>query len=612
MLLCLICMVKTGQTQDSTAKKQVSKKSFDFFSNKKSKSGSNIKLLEDAIKKNDSIAIARQYEQIGIDLAGQKDFQGSNNFYTKALNIYKDKKDNEKQSQIYRKIAFNNEALNKDDAAIVGYSKSNNLTNKPYVNTLNENDISRVQNRSNTFAQKELIDENIKVLEKQESAPVAELSQAFSKKAEIDLSRKDTLAAISSLKKAAETVATPEEKISIQQNIAEIYAEKDSLPTAIKITSNSARKSLEIGDNSSFFIYQQQLAELHFKNGKNIEALNVLDTTLERAYKENNTEVIAQITQKLFTYWNEKGNAKEANKYAQQFLERILNVIEKDSLIVQNKLYDAISERVSLLEKEKETQQLLFQKTKKYNVGLSLLLLLTTITIIGIVWFLYKLKRKNLQIQLQSLRREMNPHFIFNSLNSVNQFIAENNEIAANKYLSNYAKLMRNVMTASNKDFVTLNDEKEALAHYLNLEALRFQDKFDYDIRMDEQIDIYQTLVPNMLLQPFVENAIWHGLRYKNEKGFLDIHFYTDNGKIMAVISDNGIGISASQQLKTRNQQTYQSRGIRNIEERIETLNKLYQANISYVTTVANAPDNSGTVVTISWTNPKHYDISKN
>lgn len=605
-------MIKTGHAQDSTAKKQASKKSFDFFSNKKSKSVSNIKLLEDAIKKNDSIAIARQYEQMGIDLAGQKDFEGSNNFYTKALNIYKDKKDNEKQSQIYRKIAFNNEALNKDAAAIVGYSNSNNLTNKPYVNTLNENDISRVQNRSNTFAQKELIDENIKLLEKQESAPAAELSQAFSKKAEIDLSRKDTLAAISSLKKAAETVATPEEKISIQQNIAEIYAEKDSLPIAIKITTNSAKKSLEMGDKSSYFIYQQQLAELHFKSGKNTDALNVLDTTLQRAYKENNTEIIAQITQKLFIYWNEKGNAKEANKYAQQFLERILNVIERDSLIVQNKLYDAISERVSMLEKEKETQQLLFQKTKKYNLGLSLLLMLTTLTIIGIVWFLYKLKRKNLQIQLQSLRREMNPHFIFNSLNSVNQFIAENNEMAANKYLSNYAKLMRNVMTASNKDFITLNDEKDGLAHYLSLEALRFQDKFDYLIRFDEQIDVYQTLVPNMLLQPFVENAIWHGLRYKNEKGILDIHFYLNNGKITAVIKDDGIGMTASRQLKTKNQQTYQSRGIHNIEERIDTLNKLYQANISYVTTVANTADNSGTLVTITWTNPKHYDVSKN
>ncbi|MDA3614029.1 tetratricopeptide repeat-containing sensor histidine kinase [Polluticaenibacter yanchengensis] len=606
-------IVIAGGAQDSSARKPevAEKKSGGFLKSKKSKSVSSLKFLEAAVKNNDSLAIARQYEEMGGELASQKDFEGSNDFYQKALNIYKERKDNEKQSELYRKIAFNNEALNKDDVAVVDYASAKRLTNKDYVNTLNANDISRIQNRQNANVQKELIDENIKILEKEE-APAAALSQAYSQKAEIDFIRKDTIGAISSLKKAAETVATPEEKISIQQNIADIYANNDDLGTAINMTAGNAIKSLDIGDNISYFIYQQQLAELQFKNGKNEAALSILDTTLQRAYKDNNTEAIAQITQKLFTYWNEKGNAKEANKYAQLFLERILNVIDKDSLIVQNKLYSEISERVALLEKEKETQRLLFQKTKKYNLGLSLLLLLTVLTIIGIIWFLYKLKRKNLQIQLQSLRREMNPHFIFNSLNSVNQFIAENNEMAANKYLSNYAKLMRNVMTASNKDFITLNDEKDGLAHYLSLEALRFQDKFDYRISVDEQIDIYQTLVPNMLLQPFVENAIWHGLRYKNEKGVLDIHFYLNNGKIKAVIKDDGIGMAASRQLKTKNQQTYQSRGIHNIEERINTLNKLYRSEISYEIAAANKADSSGTVVIISWLNPKHYDISKN
>ena len=117
----------------------------------------------------------------------------------------------------------------------------------------------------------------------------------------------------------------------------------------------------------------------------------------------------------------------------------------------------------------------------------------------------------------------MNPHFIFNALNSVNSFIATNDERAANRYLSEFSGLMRAVLENSEEDFIPLSKEIELLQKYTKLEHFRFQDKFDYDILVDDAIPTNQFKIPPMLLQPYIENAVWHGLRYKKEKGFLTI-----------------------------------------------------------------------------------------
>lgn len=187
----------------------------------------------------------------------------------------------------------------------------------------------------------------------------------------------------------------------------------------------------------------------------------------------------------------------------------------------------------------------------------------------------------------------MNPHFIFNSLNSVNQFIAQNNELEANKFLSSYSTLMRNVMDNSNKDFLTLSKEIEQLEKYLQLEHLRFKTQFDYQINVIDTLDLEQ-LIPNMLIQPHIENAIWHGLRYKSNKGNLEITFKENNNHIEVLIKDNGIGIEKSKELKTTNQKLHQSIGLKNINERIDLLNSLYNITIKYF---VNSSD-KGTQVT--------------
>ena len=192
----------------------------------------------------------------------------------------------------------------------------------------------------------------------------------------------------------------------------------------------------------------------------------------------------------------------------------------------------------------------------------------------------------------------MNPHFIFNSLNSVNQFISENNELEANKYLTNYSHLMRNIMENSNNDFVTLTTEIELLKKYLELEHQRFHEKFDYQISIDEKLDTDAVFIPNMIIQPHLENAIWHGLRYKATKGFLILKFELIDNKIVAHIDDNGIGLLKSNELKTQNQKVHQSRGLTNTKERIALLNDLYNLEVAFQINEKKAPE-TGTLVAI-------------
>jgi len=197
------------------------------------------------------------------------------------------------------------------------------------------------------------------------------------------------------------------------------------------------------------------------------------------------------------------------------------------------------------------------------------------------------------------LRTQMNPHFIFNALNSVNSFIAKNDERTANRYLTDFSTLMRSVLVNSEEDFISLEKELELLALYLKLEHSRFHDKFEYELYVDKTIDQGQFEIPPMLLQPYIENAVWHGLRYKKEKGSLKVSLtLKDSETIMIEISDNGIGRQQSKALKTEHQKKQQSKGMQNIKQRIAILNEMYKDKVDvFIQDLYD--DKTGTKVTL-------------
>ncbi|HVG14552.1 MAG TPA: hypothetical protein VM935_06315, partial [Chitinophagaceae bacterium] len=138
--------------------------------------------------------------------------------------------------------------------------------------------------------------------------------------------------------------------------------------------------------------------------------------------------------------------------------------------------------------------------------------------------------------------------------------------------------------------------EHEMLSLYLKLEHYRFRDKFDYEIKIDADVNSEAIQIPPMLIQPYIENAVWHGLRYKKEKGNLLLHFYRQDGNLVAQITDNGIGRQRSAELKTENQKKHNSTGLKNIEERLAIINKVYHSD--YRLHIEDREDN-GTQVTV-------------
>jgi len=386
----------------------------------------------------------------------------------------------------------------------------------------------------------------------------------------------------------------------LKTEIAKVYASDNQFDKALEISEKLLADAKTANDFDTQIKQLQTLATIYFKKNEPEKAIQCLQQAYHLALQQGETDEVKNSLLQLLQYYKTHGKDKESIALYDDFFQNFDKLIRNDSSLIDEKTFQVTEEKIRQLEKEKALKDELIAKKNTFNYVLlgSLLLLLLLVGLI--VKALYSIKTKNKEIALQSLRREMNPHFIFNSLNSVNQFISQNKELEANKYLTSYSHLMRNMMENSNKDFISLSNEIEQLKKYLNLEHLRFQDKFDYQIVVDDALDTETTLVPNMLIQPHLENAIWHGLRYRETKGLLLLKFELNRGKVLVIVDDNGIGLTESAALKTRNQKVHQSRGVTNTKERINLLNELYKTNIGFSITEKNS-GTTGTIVTLTF-----------
>ena len=184
-------------------------------------------------------------------------------------------------------------------------------------------------------------------------------------------------------------------------------------------------------------------------------------------------------------------------------------------------------------------------------------------------------KSKMLKLEQQALNSSMNRHFIFNALNSIQYYINRQDKISANKYLSSFAKLVRKNLDSSLVNEIYLDDEIERIGLYLKLEEMRFQDKFDYEINIDKSIEPQTIKIPSMLLQPFIENSIWHGILPRDKKGQITIDAIRRDNKLIIDIIDDGIGIDKSLANKKGKPQHHDSKGMEITKGRIELIGKI-------------------------------------
>ncbi|MCF1421615.1 tetratricopeptide repeat-containing sensor histidine kinase [Mangrovimonas futianensis] len=342
-------------------------------------------------------------------------------------------------------------------------------------------------------------------------------------------------------------------------------------------------------------------------------AINYLEKSIKQADTKSDLVVKKDATRKLSEVYNSSGDSEKALKTYQDYTELVEQLyVKKEQEIVRAAKFsrDIANQqnRIKSLESERELSESKYQLTTERNrnqqiVIYSLVFGMTLLIVVAYLMYKYIKQQRlaNNLLALKSLRSQMNPHFIFNALNSVNSFIATNDERTANKYLSDFSTLMRAVLENSEEDFIPLEKEIELLELYTKLEHFRFHDKFDYSIEVDPKIKIDEFQIPPMLLQPYIENAVWHGLRYKEEKGWLQIDIsYINRNEIAITISDNGIGRERSKALKTQNQKKHNSKGLSNIQKRVVILNDMYKDKVDVQIEDINKGEETGTKVVVT------------
>ncbi|MEX0315369.1 MAG: histidine kinase [Allomuricauda sp.] len=424
----------------------------------------------------------------------------------------------------------------------------------------------------------------------------------------------------------------PERLIEENEKVADFYSQKNRYDDEIRLRKRSlnelqqlpqqavskANAGLPNPDSITSQRINYKIANAYIAQDKLDEAIPYLERSIVEADSEDDLVVQKDATRKLSEVYRYKGDFSKALESYQDYVTVVDSLyVRKEQEISRaarfNREIATKQNRISSLEQDRQLsqskyslavteQQLAREATKKqeliiYSLGLGIVLMTLTA-------FLYyrsnrQQKLANNLLALKSLRTQMNPHFIFNALNSVNTYIAKSDERSANRFLSEFSVLMRSVLENSEEDFIPLSKELELLELYVKLEHSRFSDKFDFEIDIDKKVDIAAFEIPPMLLQPYIENAIWHGLRYREEKGFLKIHVeQIDLDMLEITIADNGIGRKKSAELKTSNQKKQKSKGMGNIKKRIQILNDMYKNKVD-VAISDLFDDQTGTKVTL-------------
>lgn len=535
--------------------------------------------LAEAIKRNDLNKQAEIYIEISNSYFNQSNLIKSEENLRKAQIIYGKNGNKDGLAVVSRKLAQIQESQNKTKKAADNYERAAILSQSESQKTVNRNDLSRVASKSLETKEK-AVQENISLNEYEANS--GDLAKDYNNLADINLQQNNSPKAVENLTTAYELTKKnqQDQAIIINQKMTDLYVENKNFDKAIETKKEVLKEEFIIKDSRQRVIQIQELAKIYLQKNDVDEAVELYKMAYDISLENQHTFSAIKSVEKLDSLYLVSGNTDLSLSLYKDFLSNLPNLVSNDSELVDSKILEQTEGRIALLEKEKQLKDELIRKKNIFNYVLIAALFLLCTLIFFIIKTLKKVQIKNKKIALQSLRREMNPHFIFNSLNSVNQFIATNNELEANQYLTKFSKLMRGVMENSTEDFIPFMQELDLLNNYLSLEKTRFTDKFEYKISIDEHLNTQNLQLPGMLIQPFLENAIWHGLRYKSEKGFLKLNFQKEKDALKITIADNGIGIEESKKQKTAHQKNQKGRGMKNTLERIKLLNDLYKRHI--------------------------------
>ncbi|WDF47260.1 tetratricopeptide repeat protein [Chryseobacterium sp. KACC 21268] len=462
----------------------------------------------------------------------------------RAMRIYENMDNKIQLSKIYNNIGVIYNSIDDGKKALEYFLKANSLQ-KIQKNTavaVSASNIGFIYLKQNQKAKaKQYFDESLKAFETNPNPKG--LGELYNNYSRYYISENQYDAAKKFLLKAEETFQSIENKFGLSDTyllLGEIYFQENNLEKSLEFASKSQKMSKELSLSETLMKSEKLLSDIYDKQGNQELALR-----------------------HLRNYNLEKDN-----------LEKIIN--EQQRLKTE---LDFHYEKVQLEKKETEMRE-------KLLVILGFVVL--AFVLVGLFfYFRNKEREKTLTLQKQlaefehkALHLQMNPHFVFNCLAAISSFIMQNGKEDAMKYLSKFSKLMRLTLEFSKESSIPIDKEIEALQNYLELEQLRFNQKFDFKINKDSEIED-DTAIPSLLLQPYVENAIIHGVAPKDGKGFIRIDFMQNDDQLLCVIEDDGVGINTSRELKKNSVNVHKSMALEISKKRLETLEELENKKVN-------------------------------
>lgn len=497
-------------------------------------------------QKDIDLGLAKAYGSIGIVLSEQSNYSKSLHYYLKSVKIYEKLKDYLRCSKLYNNIGIIYKSEKSDFKALEFFSKAEKIQ----LSLKDENIAITQTNIANIYLNQNNIDKaqsyyNLAKISLEKYPNPRALGEWYNNKGLFFRKQKNNTEAILNWGKAIEAFSEIDDKF---------------------------------GKSDTYFY----LGELYYDSSNFDQALLNINKSLQLGTELNVLELVMKCQKMLSNIYLKKGNTSLAFNYLQKYTST------KDSLINEENIRKSVElsmnyefDKKELVQKEENDKKELILKEDAKNfklkvgfIGLILLL------IFGIVFLIYNrnqlkktltLQKELAEYEQKALHLQMNPHFVFNCLGSISSFIVQNGTDSAIKYLAKFSKLMRLTLEYSKESLIPIDKEIESLQNYLELEQLRFNNKFDFTISKSNDIED-DVVLPPLLLQPFVENAIIHGVIPKKDKGEITISFTIQNESLLCIIQDNGIGINQSKINKENSVLAHKSMAIDIIKKRLERI----------------------------------------
>lgn len=526
-------------------------------------------IFEELVKTNKSKeatnGLARTYGSIGVVCSEQTNYAKALEYYFKALKIYKETKQEHIVARAYNNIGIVYKALKDYDKALNYFSKALEIQKKigddtSAITLTNIGNIYLVKNKD---------------------------AEAFKYYSEAE----KPLIATSNQRGLGE----------LYNNLGNYYNKTGNREQAEANYSKALAVFNEIGEKYGASASLAYLGNLYAAQNNSNKALEYLEKSSDVAKEIGVLEQVRESEKSISELYEKTGNHAEALRHYKLYSAAKDSILNAENIknLVREEMNFEMEQKAALQKIETEKREAIYTEQSKRHTQQTIFTVLVLLLLAGLAFVVYNrlqlkktltLQRDLAEYEQKALHLQMNPHFVFNCLGSISSFIVQNGTDSAIKYLSKFSKLMRLTLEYSKESLIPVDREIESLQNYLELEQLRFNNIFDFDITKDNNIED-DMAIPPLLLQPFVENAILHGVVPKKEKGHIAVHFSVENEKLVCTVTDDGIGFSKSKELKENSVTVHKSMALEITRKRLEVI-QAFTATTSHVSINELTADN--------------------